>query len=101
MTAPRSPRAAWLLVGSTPVTRVKVQSAGQRLSRLLAKRRWYFVLLFLRAACLSRACNSCLSGLICACRRARVSVLLVVVPGLKQPRRDRKPLLAELLLGWR
>jgi hypothetical protein len=43
MTAPRRPRSAWLLVGSTPSTRVKVQSAGQRLSRLVAKRRWYVV----------------------------------------------------------
>src|SRR6266536_5008189 len=32
MTAPRRPRSAWLLVGSTPTMRVKVHSAGQRLS---------------------------------------------------------------------
>jgi hypothetical protein len=55
MTAPRRPRSAWLLVGSTPSTSVKVYRAGQRLSRFLAKRRWYFVLVLLRAACSSSA----------------------------------------------
>src|SRR5215831_5165 len=43
MTAPRRPRSAWLLVGSTPSVWVKVQSAGQRLRRLRAKSRWYLV----------------------------------------------------------
>jgi hypothetical protein len=36
MTGPRSARSAGLLVGSTPSMVVKVQSAGQTLSRLLA-----------------------------------------------------------------
>ena len=31
MTAPRRPRSAWLLVGSTPSVWVKVERAGQRL----------------------------------------------------------------------
>src|SRR5712691_8075690 len=41
MTAPRRPRSAWLLVGSTASVWVKVQSAGQRLRRFLANCRWY------------------------------------------------------------
>ena len=36
ITGPRSARSAGLLVGSTPSMVVKVQSAGQTLSRLLA-----------------------------------------------------------------
>jgi hypothetical protein len=37
MTAPRSPRSAWLLVGSTPGTLANVHRAGQSLRRFLAK----------------------------------------------------------------
>src|SRR5215218_8128338 len=44
MTAPRRPRSAWLLVGSTPSVWAKVQSAGQRLRRFLANCRWDLVL---------------------------------------------------------
>src|SRR5664280_1078352 len=40
MTAPRRPRSAWLLVGSTPGTLAKVQRAGQPFSRFFAKLRW-------------------------------------------------------------
>ena len=39
MTAPRSPRSAWLLVGCTPSIESTVQSAGQIFSRLRAKPR--------------------------------------------------------------
>src|SRR6266511_1965120 len=39
MTAPRRARSAWLLVGSTPLTVAKVQSAGHALSRLRARPR--------------------------------------------------------------
>src|SRR5215211_8776656 len=45
MTAPRRPRSAWLLVGSTASRWAKAHNAGQRLSRLLANKRWYSVLL--------------------------------------------------------
>src|SRR2546423_395572 len=64
MTAPRRPRSAWLLVGSTPSVWVwvKAQSAGQRLRRLLANCRWYFVLGLLRVACSSSWRSLCSSG---------------------------------------
>ena len=56
MTAPRRPRSAWLLVGSTPSVWLKVQSAGQRLSRLLGELRGgTSVRGLLRAACSSSA----------------------------------------------
>src|SRR5881396_906788 len=50
MTAPRRPRSARLLVSSTPSVWVKVERAGQRLRRFLAKSRWYLVRALLRAA---------------------------------------------------
>src|SRR5438034_11386357 len=50
MTAPRRPRSAWLLVGSTPSVWANVQRAGQRLRRFLAKSRWYLVRGLFRAA---------------------------------------------------
>jgi hypothetical protein len=51
--------------------RTKVHSAGQRLSRLLANRRWYFVFALLRAACSSSARSSSLAGPGRSLRRAR------------------------------
>src|SRR6266545_8145574 len=71
MTAPRRPRSAWLLVGSTPSAPAKVQSAGQCFKRFVAKRRWYFVLVLLRAACSSRVRSSCRVGSIWSRRLAR------------------------------
>lgn len=58
MTAPRRSRSAWLLVGSTSGTLVKVHSAGQPLSRCLAKVRWYLVVALLRAASSGSSRNS-------------------------------------------
>src|SRR6266566_4958807 len=71
MTAPRRPRSAWLLVGSTPSVWVKVESAGQRLRRFLANWRWYLVLGLLRAACSSMVRSSSWSGAVWIWRRAR------------------------------
>src|SRR5665647_3388412 len=71
MTAPRRPRSAWLLGGSTPGTLAKVHSAGQRLSRLLAKVRWWRLRALLRAASSSSARSSALSGPMRSPRRAR------------------------------
>src|SRR6266516_4007260 len=71
MTAPRRPRSAWVLVGSTPSVWVKVQRAGQRLRRFLAKSRWYLVRGLLRAACSSRVRSFAWSGVIRAPLRAR------------------------------
>src|SRR6266511_4622903 len=97
MTAPRSPRSAWLLVGSTPSRWVKVHNAGQRLSRLLANKRWYFVLVLLRAACSSSARSLSWSGAISACSRA-VAVLLVALPGGEEVAGDAEAVFAERLL---
>jgi len=71
MTAPRRPRSAWLLVGSTPSISLKVQSAGQSLSRFLAKVRRWRLRALLSAASSSSALSSSLSGAIRSIRRAR------------------------------
>src|SRR5665648_1078856 len=70
MTAPRRPRSAWLLVGSTPGTLAKVHSAGQRFSRFLAKVRWRRLRALFPAASSSSARSSALSGSMRAPRRA-------------------------------
>ena len=54
MTGPRSARSAGLLVGSTPSMVVKVQSAGQTLSRLLANWRCQRLRRLLRAGVLEQ-----------------------------------------------
>src|SRR6266542_2402240 len=66
MTAPRRPRSAWLLVGSTPSVWVKLQSAGQRFRRFFANCRWYLVLGLLRAACSRSARSLSWSGAVVA-----------------------------------
>src|SRR5665647_834279 len=70
MTAPRRPRSAWLLVGSTPGTLAKLHSAGQRFSRFLAKVRWRRLRALFPAASSSSARSSALSGSMRAPRRA-------------------------------
>src|SRR6266508_3539212 len=99
MTAPRRPRSAWLLVGSTPSRCAKVHRAGQCLSRLVAKRRWYFVLVLLRAACSSSVFSSCLSGRIRSTRRGTIAAFVELVPGREQASCDREAGRAELLLS--
>ena len=71
MTGPRTARSAGLLVGSTPCTLVKVQSAGQTLRRLLENRRCQRVCrLFGLAA--SSSCRSCVwIGVTAACNWSR------------------------------
>src|SRR3954453_18083936 len=98
MTAPRRPRSAWLLVGSTPSVWLNVQSAGQRLSRFLAKSRWYLVRGLLRAACSSRGRSFACSGAICACSRPRSLSALVGVPGGEEIACDHEPCAAEVVL---
>jgi hypothetical protein len=98
MTAPRRPRSAWLLVGSTPSACAKVHSAGQRLSRLLANSRWYFVLGLLRAACSSSARSFACSGAKLGLETSAVAVLLVGTPGVEEVVRDLEAVVAELLL---
>lgn len=77
---------------------VKVQSAGQRLSRFLANSRWYFVFVLLRAACSSSARSVACSGAVCACSCSRSPCCLVVVPGGEEIAGDPQALLAERLL---
>src|SRR5215211_7209011 len=96
MTAPRRPRSAWLLVGSTPSVWVNVQSAGQRLRRFLANCRWYLVLGLLRAACSSIVRSLFWSGAVWAWSRARI--LLVAVPGGEEVVGDPEARVAELFL---
>jgi len=64
MTGARSARSAGLLVGSTPSVVVKVYSAGQTLSRLLAKRRRQRVRLLFGLAASSSARSSVWIGAI-------------------------------------
>src|SRR5450759_3305556 len=71
MTAPRRPRSAWLLVGSTSGTLAKLQRAGQRFRRFLAKVRWRRLRALFPAASSSSARSSSLSGSTLSSRRAR------------------------------
>ena len=98
MTAPRRPRSAWLLVGSTPSVWVKVQRAGQDLRRLRANWRWYLVRVLLRAACSSSARSLVWSGADPASELAAVAVLLELLPGLEEAVRDREAGAAEFVL---
>src|SRR5450756_1149428 len=62
---------AWLLVGSTPGTLAKLQRAGQRFRRFLAKLRWRRLRALFPAASSSSARSSSLSGSTLSSRRAR------------------------------
>jgi hypothetical protein len=99
MTAPRRPRSAWLLVGSTPGTLAKLQRAGQRFSRFLAKLRWRR----LRAALARRLRKQCPELLLeraGALKQAgTVSVSPELSPDPEQPCGDLKAGRVELLLG--
>src|SRR6266545_6631886 len=86
MTAPRRPRSAWLLVGSTPSVWVKVQSAGQRLSRFLAKSRWYLVRGLLRARRVRKFGHPDLQGN--PCGRSAGSTLRSATPVEQNERHD-------------
>jgi hypothetical protein len=100
MPAPRRPRSAWLLVGSTPSVWVKVDSAGQRLSRFLANWRWYFVRGLLRAACSSSLRSFGLSRRGARLQPGAVGVGLVVVSGGEEVASDLEAVVAEpFLLG--
>ena len=80
MTGPRSARSAALLVGSTPSVVVNVQSAGQILSRLLAKRRCSGCACFSRGV-LEQRRNSSWIGLHLGFEPLAVLVLAVGAPG--------------------
>src|SRR5450830_1896781 len=99
MTAPRRPRSAWLLVGSTPGTLAKLHSAGQPLSRFFAKVRWRRLRALLRAAS-SRERPQLLLERAGALKQAgTVSVPAELSPGGEQPCGDLEAGRAELLLG--
>ena len=101
MTGPRRARSAGLLVGSIPSIVVKVQSAGQTLSRLLANRRCQRVRLLFGLACFEQLAEFGLD------RRdlglepgAVVVVVLVGAPRSEHAAGELEPVLAEgLLLG--
>src|SRR5450756_1784700 len=99
MTAPRRPRSAWLLVGSTPGTLAKLHSAGQRLSRFFAKVRWRRLRALLRAASSRERPELLLERADPLKQALAVSVPAELSPGGEQPLRDPKPGRAELLLG--
>src|SRR5665647_3406918 len=99
MTAPRRPRSAWLLVGSTPGTLAKLQRAGQHFRRFLAKVRWRRLRALFPAASSSSARSSSLSGSTLSSRRARSASARNFCPGCEQPCGDPKAGGAELLLG--
>ena len=99
MTAPRRPRAAWLLVGSTPGTLAKVHSAGQRLSRLPAKVRWRRLRAALARRLLEQRSELLLERAEALAEAGAVSVPAALLPGGEQPFGDLKAGRAELLLG--
>src|SRR5450756_2743244 len=99
MTAPRRPRSAWLLVGSTPGTLAKLHSAGQRLSRLPAKVRWRGLRAALARRLLEQRSERVLERAEALAEAGAVSVPAALVPGGEQPLRDLEAGRAELLLG--
>src|SRR5450759_5252008 len=99
MTAPRRPRSAWLLVGWTPGTPAKLHSAGQRLSRFLAKVRWRRLRALLRAASSRERPELLLERAAALAEAGAVSVPAALVPGGEQPGGNLEAGGAELLLG--
>src|SRR5450756_91741 len=99
MTAPRRPRSAWLLVGSTPGTLAKLHRAGQRLSRLPAKVRWRRLRAALARRLLEQRSELLLERAEALAEAGAVSVPAALVPGGEQPLRDLEAGRAELLLG--
>src|SRR5665647_3113740 len=99
MTAPRRPRSAGLLVGSTPGTLAKVHSAGQPLSRFFAKVRWRRLRALLARRLLEQCPKLLLERADALKQAGAVSVPAELSPGGEQPLRDPKPGRAELLLG--
>src|SRR5665648_1056966 len=91
ITAPRRPRSAWLLVGSTPGTLAKLQRAGQRLSRFLAKVRWRRLRALFPAASSSSARSSSLSGSTLSSRRARSASARNSAQAANSPAATRRP----------
>jgi len=98
MTAPRRPRSAWLLVGSTPSSSLKVHSAGQILSRFLARARVCLWRARLRAWVSSSVLELALEWGDAPSERAAVTVGLELLPGAEEALRDLEPGLAELVL---
>src|SRR5450756_577143 len=99
MTAPRRPRSAWLLVGSTPGTPAKLHRAGQRLSRLPAKVRWRRLRAALARRLLEQRPELLLERADALKQAGTVSVPAELSPGGEQPCGDLKAGRAELLLG--
>ena len=99
MTAPRRPRSAWLPVGSTPGSLAKVQSAGQPLSRFLAKVRWRRLRALLARRLLEQCAQLLLERGDTLKQAAAVSVPAELTSGGEQPCGDLKAGGAELLLG--
>src|SRR6266540_3669809 len=99
MTAQRRPRSAWLLVGSTPSRWAKVDGAGQCVSRLVAKRRWYFVLVLFARGLFERRLQLLLERADPFDQAGTIAVLRELVPGREQASCDREAGRAELLLS--
>src|SRR5665647_1536854 len=91
ITAPRRPRSAWLLVGSTPGTLAKLQRAGQRFRRFLAKVRWRRLRALFPAASSSSARSSSLSGSTLSSRRARSASARNSAQAANSPAATRRP----------
>src|SRR5450756_1195957 len=99
MTAPRRPRSAWSLVGSTSGTPAKLHSAGQRFSRFLAKLRWRRLRAALARRLLEQRPELLLERAEALAEAGAVSVPAALVPGGEQPSGDLEAGRAELLLG--
>src|SRR5665647_2302003 len=99
MTAPRRPRSAWSLVGSTSGMLAKLHRAGQRLSRLPAKVRWRRLRAALARRLLEQRPELLLERAEALAEAGAVSVPAALVPGGEQPCGDLEADRAELLLG--
>src|SRR3954451_13327086 len=98
MTAPRRPRSAWLLVGSTPSTSTNVQSAGRELEQVVADRAGVAVARGFGRVGLEQRAQLTFEWGDPAFECRPVAVLLVDLPGGEELFGDPQPGLAELFL---
>src|SRR3954453_5639112 len=99
MTAPRSARSAWLLVGCTSGWAAKVHSAGQILSRVAREAPALAVAGVLGGVPADDRLQFALQGADAALQLAAVAGVLVDLPGPEELVADLQAVLAELLLG--
>src|SRR4051794_5697760 len=98
MTAPRRPRSAWLLVGSTSSVWLKVERAGQRLRRFGGELSVVLGLGALAGGVFGLGPELRLERRDPGLKRGSVTVLLELLPRLEQVVRDDQSGVSELSL---